>query len=113
MDVFTKEGVTGANEKLAELIHVYNTEDRSKLSFDQRAAQLAEIKAAAAEASASVGSAPSGLVTLMMDAFKELVQAANNSARGKPASLAALNSALQAWSNQLQSLSGQVRLLIH
>ena len=113
MQLFTAQIATGAPEKLAELIQVYNNEDRSKLSFDERSAQLAQIKAAAAEASASVGSAPSGLVTLMINAFNELVQAASKSTKGKPASLAALNASLQAWANELSSLSSQIKLLVH
>lgn len=110
--IFSLEVSTGANEKLATLIPAYNN-DRCKLTFEQRMTRLSEIKAAAAEASASVGAAPANLVTSMMDALKALVQAANSSKKAKPATIAALNSALEAWTTQIQSLSGQVKLLIH
>ena len=64
-NVFSKEVVSGAKEKLATLVNTYNQE-REKLNFEQRTARLSEIKAAAAEASASVGSAPANLVSSMM-----------------------------------------------
>jgi hypothetical protein len=111
-NVFSKEVVSGAKEKLATLVNVYNL-DRGKLSFEQRRARLTEIKAAAAEASASVGSAPANLVSSMMDAHKALVSAANSSDKDKPASLAAFNAALEAWTTQIQTLAGQVKLLLH
>ena len=111
-NVFSKEVITGAKERLALLANAYNQE-RGKLSFEQRTARLAEIKAASAEAAASVGSAPASVVTSMMDAHKALVQAVTSSGRDKPASLAALNAALETWTTQIQSLTAQVKLLIH
>ena len=110
--VFALEVSTGANQKLAELIFAYNR-DRATLNFDQRTARLARIKAAADEVSASVGSAPSSLVTNMMNAHAALVQCAAASPKSRPTTLAALNSALQQWTNQIQTLSGQVKLQIH
>jgi hypothetical protein len=110
--IFSLEVITGSNEKLATLMTAYN-HDRGRLSFEQRTARLSEIKAAAAEASASVGSAPSNLVTSMMNAHEALVQVARSSKDAKPANLAALNSALEAWTTQIQSLASQVKLLIH
>ncbi len=110
--IFSLEVITGSNEKLATLIKAYNR-DRSGLNFEQRKARLSEIKAAAAEAAASVGSAPAGLVSSMMDAHNALVAEVQSSPKDKPANLAALNSALEAWTTQIQSLAGQVKLLIH
>jgi hypothetical protein len=110
--IFSLEAITGSNEKLATLMTAYN-HDRGRLSFEQRTARLSEIKAAAAEASASVGSAPSNLVTSMMNAHEALVQVARSSKDAKPTNLAALNSALEAWTTQIQSLASQVKLLIH
>jgi hypothetical protein len=68
--VFSKEVVTAAKEKLATLVRAYN-DDRAKLSFEQRTARLAEIRAAAAASAASVGSAPANLVSSMQDAFDQ------------------------------------------
>jgi hypothetical protein len=110
-NVFSLELVTGAKQRMAVLAHAYN-EDRGKLTFAERSARLAEIKLAAAESAASVGSAPSILVSAMMDAHKALVEAASASTKNRPASLAALNLALEAWTTQIQSLAAQVRLLI-
>jgi hypothetical protein len=111
-NIFSKEVVTGAKERLATLAHAYNVE-RSGLTFEQRTARLLEIKAAAAEAAASVGSAPSAVVSSMMSAHKALVEAAASSDKAKTMNLAALNSALEAWTTQIQSLAAQVKLLIH
>ncbi len=111
-NVFSLEVVTGGKQKLATMVSAYN-ESRNKLSLEQRTARLSEIKAAAAEAAASVGSAPANLVSSMMEAHKALVQVAGSSSKDKPVSLAALNSALEAWTTQIQSLAGQVKLLIH
>ncbi|HMI50847.1 MAG TPA: hypothetical protein VK525_04995 [Candidatus Saccharimonadales bacterium] len=111
-NVFSKEVITGAKERLALLAHAYN-EERGKLSFEQRTARLAEIKAASAEAAASVGSAPASVVAAMMEAHKALVQAVRSSRRDKPANLAALNAAMETWTTQIQSLTAQVKLLIH
>lgn len=111
-NIFSKEVVTGAKERLAILAHAYNVE-RSQLTFEQRTARLLEIKAATAEAAASVGSAPSNVVSSMMSAHKALVEAAASSDKARPMNLAALNSALEAWTTQIQSLAAQVKLLIH
>jgi hypothetical protein len=111
-NVFSNEVVTAAKENLASLVRAYN-DDRAKLSFEQRTARLAEIKVAAAESAASVGSAPANLVSSMQDAFKALVQAMSSHQKDKPVTLAALNRALEAWTTQIQSLTVQVKLLIH
>lgn len=110
--IFSKEVITGAKQRMAVLVRAYNTE-REKLSYEQRSARLAEIKAAAAEAAASVGSAPANLVTSMMNAHAKLIQAVNSPQQGKPASLAEFNRALEAWTQLIQSIAGQVKLLIH
>lgn len=111
-NIFAKQITTGSGQKMQQLIVAYNR-DRRKLSFEQRTERLSQIKAAAAEASASMNAAPANLVTSMMDALKALVQAASSSKKAKPASLAVLNSALEAWTTQLQSLSSQMKFLIH
>lgn len=111
-NIFSKEVVSGAKERLATLAHSYNVE-RASLNFEQRTARLVGIKAAAAEAAASVGSAPSNVVSSMMSAHKALVEAAASSGKGKPMNFAALNSALEAWTTQIQTLATQVKLLIH
>lgn len=111
-NIFSKEVRTGAKERMAVLMRAYNT-DREKLSYEQRTARLAEIKAAAAEAAASVGSAPANLITSMMNAHTKLIQAVNSPQQGKPASLAEFNRALEAWTLLIQSIAGQVKLLIH
>lgn len=110
--IFSLEIITGSNEKLATLMIAYNN-DRAGLSFERRTARLSEIKAVAAEVSASVGSAPSNLVTSMMDAHKALVRVASSSKNAKPANLAAFSSALEAWTTQIQSLASEVKVLIH
>jgi hypothetical protein len=110
--VFSAEIITGANERLATLITAYNAE-RRKLPYEQRVARLSAIKAASAEAAASAGSAPSKVVGAMIDAHKALVQAAIPSKKSNISSLAALNSALERWANQIQSVAGQIRLLLH
>lgn len=110
--IFSIEVITGANEQLATLITAYNAE-RSKLSYEQRVARLSAIKAAGREAAASAGSAPSNVVTAMMVAHKALVQAASSAKKPSLDNLATLNSALEQWTNQIQSLSTQIKLLIH
>jgi len=110
--IFSQEVITGSNERLALLITAYN-KDRAKLAYEQRTARLAEVRATANEAAASVGSAPSNLVSSMMDAHKALVQAASSTAKNKPINLQGLNTALEEWTTQIQTLSAQVRLLTH
>jgi hypothetical protein len=111
-NIFSKEVITGSKERMAVLVHAYNA-DREKLSYEQRSARLAEIKAASAEAAASVGSAPASLITSMMNAHTKLVQAVNSPQQGKPASLGEFNSALAAWTQLIQTIATQVKLLIH
>jgi hypothetical protein len=110
--IFSLEVTTGENEKLATLIRVYNT-DRGGLDFEQRESRLAEIKAAANAAIASVGSAPSSVVTSMMEAHKALVNFANSPKDARPRSFAAFNTALDQWATQIQSVAAQMKLLIH
>lgn len=110
--IFSIEVITGSNQRLATLIASYN-KDRGKLSYEERVTRLAAIKAAAGEAAASAGSAPSNVVAAMMDAHKALVKAAKPSKTRSINSLADLNTALEQWTNQIQSLSTQVKLLIH
>ena len=109
--IFSLEIITGSNEKLATLIAAYNT-DRTKLDFEQRMARLSEIKAAANEVAASVGSAPTALVTSMMDAHKALVQEATSPPKSRINNLAALNGALEQWTTQIQNLSTEIKTLI-
>jgi hypothetical protein len=111
-NIFSLEIITGSNEKLATLIAAYNV-DRTKLDFEQRMARLSEIKAAANEVAASVGSAPSGLVTSMMDAHKALVQEALSPPKSRISNLAALNGSLEQWATQIQTLSTEMKTLMH
>ena len=110
--IFSLEIISGSNEKLATLIFAYNN-DRTKLNYEQRMVRLSEIKAAANELAASVGSAPTALVTSMMDAHKALVLEATSPAKSKINNLAALNSALEQWTAQIQSPSTEIKTLIH
>ena len=110
--IFSLEIISGSSEKLATLIFAYNN-DRTKLTFEQRMARLSEIKAAANEVAASVGSAPTALVTSMMDAHKALVQEAASPPKSRINNLAALNGALEQWTTQIQTLSAEIKTLIH
>ena len=111
-NIFSKEVISGAKQRTAVLVRAYNS-DREKLSYEQRTARLAEIKAAATEAAASVGSAPSNLIGSMMNAHTKLMQAVNSPQQGKPARLAEFNRALEAWTQVIQSIASQAKLLIH
>ena len=109
--IFSLEVVTGSNEQLATLTVAYNR-DRGTLSYEQRVARLKEIKAAAAEAAASVGAAPSALVTSMMAAHAALINAVKTPSKAKITNLTELSAALDQWTTQIQSLSAQVKPLI-
>ena len=111
--IFSLEIITGSNERLATLISAYNNADRAKLNYEQRLARLNEIEAALNEVTASTGSAPSGLVTSMMDAHKALVQEATSPPKARMNNLAALNGALQQCTTQIETLSTQIKPLIH
>jgi hypothetical protein len=110
--IFSLEVVTGSNERLATLTVAYNR-DRERLSYEQRVARLKEIKAAAAEAASSVGAAPSALITSMMTAHKALIAAVTSDSKTKITNLTQFSVALDHWTTQIQSLSAQVRMLIH
>jgi hypothetical protein len=110
--VFSAEVITGANQQLATLITSYNA-DRHKLSYEQRVTRLSAITAASAQAAASAGSAPSKVVAAMIDAHTALIQAVTPSKKRDLTSLAALNSALERWTNQIERLASQIKLLIH
>ena len=110
--VFSLEVITGTNEKLAILIAAYNN-DRKRLDFEQRTTRLAEIRAAANEVAASVGSAPAGVVTAMMEAHRALIQEATSPPRSRISNLAALNGALEQWTTQIQFLSTEIKPLIY
>jgi hypothetical protein len=110
--IFSLELITGANEKLAILIAAYNS-DRTKLDFEQRTARLSEIKAAANEVAASVGSAPTGLVTAMIDAHQALVREATSPAKLRINNLATLNESLEQWTTEIQYLSTEMKPRIH
>jgi len=111
--IFSLEIITGSNERLATLISAYNNSDRAKLTYEQRMARLNEIEAAFNEVTASIGSAPSGLVASMMEAHKALVQEATSPQKAKMNNLAALNGALQQWTTQIETLSTQIKPLLH
>lgn len=111
-NIFSLEVTTGASEKLATLISVYNA-DRGKLSYEQRVQRLSQIKAAADEAASSVGSAPSAVVTSMMKAHQKLVDFAKSPKDSRPQNFAAFNTALDQWATQIQTVAAQIKLLIH
>jgi iron-sulfur cluster repair protein YtfE (RIC family) len=111
--IFSLEIVTGSNERLATLISAYNNADRAKLTYEQRMARLNEIEAAFNEVKASTGSAPAALVTSMMEAHKALVQEAAAPTKSKMNNLSALNGALQQWTTQIETLSTQIKPLMH
>src|SRR5260370_6113292 len=110
--IFSLEIITGSNEKLETLIAAYKS-DRTKLNFEQRMTRLSAIKAAANEVAASVGSAPTSLVTSMMDAHKALVQEATSPPKARIHNLAELNGALEQWTIQIQNLATEIKTLIH
>lgn len=111
-NIFSLEVLTGSNERLATLIRAYST-DRTSLTYEQRLARLSEIEAAANEVAASLGSAPTGVVNSMIDAHKALVQEAQSPQKLRIKNLAALSQALEQWTNQLQTLSTEIKPLIH
>ena len=113
LEEFSKLASTGANEKLQNLINAYDT-DLSRpggLTYDQKVARLAEIRTAALARDASLTFAPSGLVSNMMHAHEALVKTANAPPKEKSLTLASLNSALQQWTGQIQTLANQIKLL--
>jgi hypothetical protein len=109
--IFSLQVITGANERIAELVNAYNL-DRKKLTYEQRTARLAEIKGASIEAANSAGSAPAALVTAMKNANDALMKVATEK-KHSPATFQSLLSALQTWSNQIQTLAGQINTLVH
>jgi hypothetical protein len=109
--IFSLEVITGANEQLATAVAVYNR-DRKGLSYDQRVARLAEIYSLSNEVSAATSSAPSKLVSSMLDANNALLRSAAASKQDKQMSLASLNDALSAWVSQIQTLVTQIKPLI-
>jgi hypothetical protein len=111
-NIFSVEVVTGANQELAAAIVAYNNTDRSKMTYDQRVARLAEISAAADAATSATASAPSKVVSSMMDANNALLKSASATKQDKQTSLASLNDALTAWVSQIQTLATQIKPLV-
>lgn len=109
--IFSLEVVTGANEQLATAVNAYNR-DRKNLSHDQRVARLNEIYSLSIVVSAATSSAPSKLVSSMLDANNALLKSAAASKQDKQMSLASLNDALSAWVSQIQTLVTQIKPLI-
>jgi hypothetical protein len=109
--IFSLEVISGANEQLATAVVAYN-KDRASLTYDQRVARLAEISAASAAATSATASAPSQLVSSMMDANNALLKSAAASKQDKQISLASLNDALSAWVSQIQTLANQIKPLV-
>ena len=110
-NIFSLEVITGANEQLATAVNAYNR-DRKNLSYDQRVARLAEIYSLSNAVSAATASAPSRLVSSMLDANNALLKSAQASNRDKQLSLATLNAALSAWVTQIQDLVTQIKPLV-
>ena len=109
--IFSLEVITGANEQLTTAVFAYNR-DRKGLSYDQRARRLAQIYSLSNEVSAATSSAPSKLVSSMLDANNALLKSAAASKQDKQMSLASLNDALSAWVSQIQTLVTQIKPLI-
>jgi hypothetical protein len=109
--IFSVEVDTGANQALATAVVEYN-KDRATLTYDQRVARLAEISAASDAATSATASAPSKLVSSMMDANNALLKSAAASKQEKQMSLASLNDALGAWVSQIQTLATQIKPLV-
>lgn len=109
--IFSLEVVTGANDELATAVVAYN-KDRATLTYDQRVARLSEISAASEAAASATASAPSKLVSSMMDANNALLKSAAASKQDKQISLASLNDALGAWVSQIQTLATQIKPLV-
>lgn len=109
--IFSLEVVTGANEQLATAVVAYNR-DRKTLNYDQRVARLAEIYSLSNEVSAAASSAPSRLVSSMLDANNALLKSAAASKQDKQMSLASLNDALSAWVSQIQTLVTELKPLV-
>lgn len=109
--IFSAEVITGANQQLATAITAYNR-DRSGLNYDQRIARLAIIAAAADAATSATASAPSQLVSAMMDANNALLKSAAASKHDRQITLASLNDALSAWISQIQTLATQIKPLV-
>jgi hypothetical protein len=109
--IFSVEVVTGATEQLATAVVAYNR-DRTTLNYDQRVARLAEILAASNAATSATASAPSKLVSSMMDANNALLKSAAAPKHEKQLSLASLNDALSVWVSQIQTLTTQIKPLV-
>jgi hypothetical protein len=109
--IFSVEAITGANDDLATAVVAYN-KDRATLTYDQRVARLALISAASDAATSATTSAPSRLVSSMMDANNALLKSAAASKQDKQMSLASLNDALGAWVSQIQTLATQIKPLV-
>jgi hypothetical protein len=111
-NIFSNEVITAANDELASDILAYN-KDRATLTYDQRVARLAIISSAAATATSATASAPSQLVSSMMDANNALLKsAASSNNKDKQMTLASLNDALGTWVNQIQTLATEIKPLI-
>ena len=110
-NIFSLELSTGGNEQLATLVRAYNN-DRASLSYDQRVARLAQVKAAAESASAATVSAPSQLVAAMLTANDALLAAANPPKGQQAADFATLNAALSTWSGLINALAAQIQPLV-
>ena len=109
--IFSLEVITGANEQLATAVNAYNR-DRKNLSYDQRIARLNEVYSLSVAVSAATSSAPSKLVSSMLDANNALLKSASASKQDRQMSLASLNDALSAWVSQIQTLATQIKPLV-
>jgi hypothetical protein len=108
--IFANQIVTGLNASLATLIQRYNI-DRSTLSYEERKTRTAEITAVMNEEEVSMASAPASLVITMMEANNALIKLASGPSKDRQLNLAAVNSALDAWSAQIHTLVTQIKPL--
>ena len=106
-NIFALQVSTGASEQLATLVRAYN-KDRAQLSYEQRVARLAEVKAAVESGTAAAVSAPAQLVSAMLTANDALLEAAKQ----KHGNFADLNAALNTWSSEIETLAGEIQPLV-
>ena len=92
---------TGVLQELSDATNYYNL-NRTKLSFDQRAALLDQIDLIAAKYQAAVTANPSDAVDGIRDAHAALVTYARSSR--KPQDLAALIEAIETFNNRLEPI---------
>lgn len=108
-NIFSLQLSTGGSEQLATLIRAYNR-DHAQLSYEQRVARLAQVKAAADNAASATASAPAQLVAAMQAANDALMDSARKGEKDRD--FASVNAALNTWSSQIQTLAAEIQPLV-